>query len=90
MVPISSIAVTRIGPRIFGRIWRTIICPELFPDSLAAAMKEDSFSARVWLRATRAYFGQLMTASAMTALLTPPPSSAAIARAKTMESNTPP
>ena len=68
---------------MFGRICRRIICREVSPDSRAAATKSLLFNASVWLRATRAYFGQLMTASASTALLTPPPSNAAIARANT-------
>ena len=41
-----------------------MIWVELLPESRAALTKELLFSARVWLRATREYLGQLITASA--------------------------
>ena len=47
IVPMSSMAVTRIGPRIFGRICRRIICMELSPESRAAATKPLLLSASV-------------------------------------------
>ena len=83
MVPMSSAAVTKIGPRMLGSRCRTATCQGRLPASRAAAIKSLRRSASVWLRARRAYLGQLMAASASTALTTPPPSTAATASANT-------
>ena len=87
MAPISSTAVTRIGPRLLGRICPRMICAEELPASRAAAIKSALFKVNVRLRAIRAYLGQLTAASAITALVMPPFNSAAIAMAITSPGN---
>ena len=47
IVPISSMAVTRIGPMIFGRMCLKISLPELLPYSFAALIQTVSFCASV-------------------------------------------
>ena len=57
IVPISSIAVTRMGPVILGSICLKISFQVPQPDSFAARRYTVSFCARVSLLATLAYFG---------------------------------
>ena len=83
MVPISSMAVTRIGPMMLGRMCLKMIVPVLLPESFAAFIQTVSFWARVWLRAIRAYLGQEITARAIMAFCNPPPSTPATASANT-------
>ena len=68
IVPMSSMDVTRIGPMIFGIRCLKMIFTVLLPDKTAACKYTVSFCASVWLLAIRAYFGQLIAASAMIAL----------------------
>ncbi len=83
MVPISSTAVTRMGPRILGSICRSRSPAVPLPESRAARIQGASLRARVWLRASRAYLGQDTAASARMALCSPPPRAPATARANT-------
>ncbi len=72
---------------MFGKIWRNIILDGFAPATIAAWTKLKLFIDSVWLRATLEYLGQLITASANTALPTPPPKIAATAKAKTNPGN---
>ena len=83
MVPMSSMEVTRMGPRILGRMCPQMIFPVPLPESRTAFIHWDSFWLRVWLRAILAYLGQEMAARAMMAFCSPPPRDPATARANT-------
>ena len=87
IVPISSIAVTKMGPMMFGRICLKMSFAVLLPDSFAAFIQTVSFCASVWLRAMRAYFGHEIAASAMIAFCSPPPKEPATASANTRPGN---
>ena len=83
IVPISKTDVTRMGPAMFGRTCFTRSFGVLLPESCAAIIYGAFFCARVSPLASLANFGQLITASAIIALWTPPPSTPATARANT-------
>ena len=87
MVPMSSMEVTRIGPRIFGRMCLKMSFAVLLPESFAAFIQTVSFWASVWLLAMRAYLGQEIAASAIIAFCSPPPRTPATASANTNPGN---
>ena len=87
IVPTSNMAVTRIGPAIFGRMCLTASCVVEHPASFAAFRNGVSRIESVWLLAIRAYFGHEIAARARTALWRPPPRTPATASAKTRPGN---
>ena len=87
MVPISNTEVTKIGPRILGRMCFQMIFPVPLPESRTAFIHWVSFWESVWLRAILAYLGQEMAARAIMAFCRPPPRVPATAKANTSPGN---